>query len=1426
VHIAQFKLLNERFDVYKASKDQHDKASAGSWGTGAQTPSNSLRAFSGVSGLLASSSELPARSGYSDSLSCAISDSGGSLMSSSHQFQNNTSGPAVPTQFISDNSQVKPSLQSNSSFPASVQNLATQDEGHSQPAGVGELRSSSYINSAAKSYQYKSNTGQFSSIPNFNDTRFGYSGLNLPAPPESFGSSSSRHNFVPSSSSTQKAIGSIHNTLTTESDGQASAVLSTQQASGKLNIQMQAHNSTGTRYSSPVLTSQRTSDSFSTIPSSGSQVLLPRDSGHNQMQLAADFQSVQPSHWQYQLQQLQQQQLQQQQLRFQGPMNYLTMNDSNSQAQRHHQQQLQLRPKAGSVGSTQLDFSSGLNRLPQTGNSDYSNNMRTGTQSGSTSISSSLSLPYAQQRGGSNVQLAPAPNLHQFQQWQQTQINLQRNRNIDFASSNQGAPSQQTNLQSKPSLDKQQTKQGFIKPIPEKDLPWRRLMHGVFFHGPPYEPEKGQLPVMQDSIGPCAKSDKIPPSEVQKKNEGKKLMRYIKDQLLLLEAEESKDNSETSSLKQGEIDPGQIKSELPDGVLIPSSGLDAALQPHVAGPNEAEKVQLLKQEFPIHEDFKSLVNVLPHTSLDDSLINLAAQRKRRCPVLEEATDRKFQLAMLRGVPRQRTLLNHLYRLNAWVKRNAGGRGGLSSHTHSSLFGGGGPHLADPSLFARSKKQTKTDIKRYEREQQRLKQEREAGRRHQYQLYLRSVMAHRDEFVKFHRTKRTDVARAARAVRTHVETLEKTEEKIEDREARKRIQALRANDMEAYAELVNETKNERLQFLLKQTDEYIAQISHMISESREKAQEEQEESAAERAALRGYGVGRGGEQDLSGGGASNFTGTAYLSSTHQQREEVRQPSMLMGGDLKEYQLAGLQWLISLYNNNLNGILADEMGLGKTIQSIALLCYLIEVKHNHGPFLICVPLSTMSNWVNEFTKWGPDIIVVAYKGAPNERKMIYKEEMESGQYNVILTTYEYIIKDRSILRKIFWQYIIVDEGHRMKNAKSKFAQTLGLQYQSKHRVLLTGTPLQNNLPELWALLNFLLPSIFNSVETFDQWFSQPFSKFGGAAATADGSEENELLSTEERLLIINRLHTVLRPFMLRRVKSAVLDQLPDKVERVVRCELSGWQRKMYKDIQTRGSAILMDGQGQGVRGLNNVIMQLRKLCNHPYLFLTDAWPLDDDLWRSSGKFELLDRLLPKLKLGGHRVLMFSQMTQVMSLLEDYFQMRGFRFLRLDGSTSAEDREQRMFQFNAPDSPYFIFLLSTRAGGLGLNLATADAVILFDSDWNTMADMQAQDRAHRIGQKNEVRVLRLVTNSPVEEKILSRATEKLNINELVVEAGKFNKDSKEHERRAMMQSLLRDWDENESDEEESQVPDDEQLNELLAITPSEFDLYQKNG
>lgn len=510
--------------------------------------------------------------------------------------------------------------------------------------------------------------------------------------------------------------------------------------------------------------------------------------------------------------------------------------------------------------------------------------------------------------------------------------------------------------------------------------------------------------------------------------------------------------------------------------------------------------------------------------------------------------------------------------------------------------------------------------------------------------------------------------------------------------------------------------------------------------------------------------------------------------------------------------------------------------------------METKENRGPYLVIVPLSTLSNWVNEFRRWCPSATVVVYKGTPAQRKGLYKSAVREGHFNVLLTTYEYIIKDKSSLRRLQWQYAIVDEGHRMKNAQSKFAVTLGTQYTSLHRVLLTGTPLQNSLPELWSLLNFLLPTVFNSVETFDQWFNKPFAQYGATAAgdtaNSDGNNE-EVVSTEERMLIIQRLHELLRPFMLRRIKADVLDQLPDKVEKVLRCELSSWQKELYKQISY---SVLKDGTKQSKRGLNNVVMQLRKVCNHPFMFSPEGYSFDDDIIRTSGKVELLDRMLPRLKAAGHRILMFFQMTAAMTILEDYFRYRNFLTLRLDGSTTGEERERRMELFNAPDSPYFIFLLSTRAGGLGLNLVSADTVIIFDSDWNPMMDLQAQDRAHRIGQKKVVSVFRLITNSPIEEKILSRANEKLNMSELVVEAGKFDKSSVDEdtteERQKMMEILLLDFDSNNtstqtlatgnlpsSDEEDNNQDNDENeeketvdFNELLSRNDEDYEFYQK--
>ncbi|CEF70336.1 ATP-dependent helicase brm [Strongyloides ratti] len=547
--------------------------------------------------------------------------------------------------------------------------------------------------------------------------------------------------------------------------------------------------------------------------------------------------------------------------------------------------------------------------------------------------------------------------------------------------------------------------------------------------------------------------------------------------------------------------------------------------------------------------------------------------------------------------------------------------------------------------------------------------------------------------------------------------------------------------------------------------------------------------------------------------------SYYRIAHKIKEKVVKQHSSLGSDklqLKPYQLKGLEWMVSLYNNNLNGILADEMGLGKTIQTISLITYLIEIKKVTGPYLVIVPLSTISNWNLEFEKWAPHVNKIVYKGTKEVRKQL-ESYVKKGGFNVLLTTFDYVLKEKALLGKINWKYMIIDEGHRMKNSNCKLTLTLNAYFRAQHRLLLTGTPLQNKLPELWALLNFLLPSIFSSCSTFDSWFNAPFAHTG----------EKLELNQEETMLIIRRLHKVLRPFLLRRLKKEVESQLPDKVEYVIRCDMSAIQKILYEHMK---EGMLLDSRNGQNRALMNTIIHLRKLCNHPFLFenVEDEcrayWGREctgRDLFRVSGKFEFMDRVLPKFKATNHRVLIFCQMTSAMTLLEDYFTYREWKYLRLDGSTKPDERGELLKVFNAPNSEYFLFILSTRAGGLGLNLQTADTVIIFDSDWNPHQDLQAQDRAHRIGQKNEVRVLRLITANSVEEKILAAARYKLNVDEKVIQAGKFNQRSTGAERREMLEALIKA--DNDEAEEES-VPDDETINQMIARTEEEFEIFQK--
>lgn len=702
-----------------------------------------------------------------------------------------------------------------------------------------------------------------------------------------------------------------------------------------------------------------------------------------------------------------------------------------------------------------------------------------------------------------------------------------------------------------------------------------------------------------------------------------------------------------------------------------------------------------------------------------------------------------------------------------------------------------------------------------------------------------------------------------------------------------------------------------------------------------------------------------------------------TTTTNPRIQTKIP-FLLRGTLREYQHVGLDWLASLYNNGLNGILADEMGLGKTIQTIALLAYLACEKGVWGPHLIVVPTSVILNWEMELKKWLPGFKIMTYYGTPKERKEKRWGWSKENAFHVCITSYQLVLQDQNAFRRKQWHYLILDEAHHIKNFRSQRWQVL-LNFNSKRRLLLTGTPLQNNLMELWSLLYFLMPNGvsqdmpigFANLKEFQEWFSNP----------VDRMIETEQQQSEESRAAIGKLHTVLRPYLLRRLKADVEKQMPEKHEHIVYCRLSKRQRYLYDDFMGRGKTKETLASGNFL-SIINCLMQLRKVCNHPDLFeerpiLTsfgmtddvqyigkqieaktryemDAWkkvnlgflnlvfldeahqavlsknvaqdtmrleatteimktisrhqkritlaesrgvtsrdyhdlkkyakyremqmhihavnrwnminyvnhfrcarkPMYDanliqclqtqkkplpDLWVTSykqrietnlaminqvgcitpkviivpslgikkvpekwreafnvendifhpiqsrlsiafpdkrllqydcGKLQKLDKLLRELGSGGHRALIFTQMTRVLDVLETFLNMHGHRYLRLDGATKVEQRQMMTDHFNN-DKRILCFILSTRSGGLGINLTGADTVIFYDSDWNPSMDKQCQDRAHRIGQTRDVHIYRFVTEFTIEENIFKKANQKRMLDNVIIQQGDFTDD-----------------------------------------------------
>ncbi|XP_061546171.1 lymphoid-specific helicase [Phycodurus eques] len=543
--------------------------------------------------------------------------------------------------------------------------------------------------------------------------------------------------------------------------------------------------------------------------------------------------------------------------------------------------------------------------------------------------------------------------------------------------------------------------------------------------------------------------------------------------------------------------------------------------------------------------------------------------------------------------------------------------------------------------------------------------------------------------------------------------------------------------------------------------------------------------------------------------------------------AQQPQLFTGGVMRWYQIEGIEWLRMLWENGINGILADEMGLGKTIQCIAHIAMMIEKKVT-GPFLVVAPLSTLPNWINEFKRFTPEVSVLLYHGPQTERgkllKHIHKSQGSLSMFPVVVTSFEIAMIDRKFLQRCQWKYLIVDEGHRIKNLNCRLVQELKL-LPTDNKLLLTGTPLQNNLAELWSLLNFLLPEVFDDLKSFESWFD--IDTLG---------EPESVVAAERERNILSMLHQILTPFLLRRLKADVTLEIPPKKEIIVYAPLTAKQETFYAAVVNKTIAkvlghhqteapVSLTSSGRPKRRsrklvryseaeddtpsgleeylekvqreqerssspvpdvhcpldaqinlkMQNILMLLKRCCNHPYLVeypldpATQEFKIDEQLVQCSGKFLILDRLLPALKERSHKVLLFSQMTSILDILMDYCYLRGFQYSRLDGSMSYADRDENMTKFSK-DPEVFIFLLSTRAGGLGINLTAADTVIIFDSDWNPQADLQAQDRCHRIGQTKPVVVYRLVTANTIDQKILERASAKRKLEQMVIHKNKF--------------------------------------------------------
>ncbi|XP_044252842.1 SWI/SNF-related matrix-associated actin-dependent regulator of chromatin subfamily A containing DEAD/H box 1 homolog isoform X2 [Tribolium madens] len=521
-------------------------------------------------------------------------------------------------------------------------------------------------------------------------------------------------------------------------------------------------------------------------------------------------------------------------------------------------------------------------------------------------------------------------------------------------------------------------------------------------------------------------------------------------------------------------------------------------------------------------------------------------------------------------------------------------------------------------------------------------------------------------------------------------------------------------------------------------------------------------------------------------------------------------------LTNYQMVGLNWLAVLHAQRVNGILADEMGLGKTVQVIAFLAYLKETCQAQNTHLVVVPSSTLDNWRSEFARWCPELRVFMYYGSTEERRL-FRIDFAKGilaDFDVILTTYSLVgnsPEERKMFRVTPMHYVIFDEAHMLKNMNTQRYENL-IRINAKHRILLTGTPLQNNLLELMSLLIFVMPKMFaEKTEDLKSLFQK----------TSKSKQTDDSLPPFEREQI-EQAKRIMKPFVLRRLKCDVLQDLPKKIDHVIKVPMAPTQKEQYEALVASYQNATVEEENS-YNGMS-IMTDLRKLSNHPLLlryhydehqikemakllvrdptykdtveeyivqdllFMSDfeinnltkihrcleRYMLPDNLILTSGKFLYLDKILAELKQTGHRVLIFSQYVIMLNVMEHYLKIRKHKYLRMDGSTPVSDRQELVDEY-MEDNSIFIFLLSTRAGGLGINLTSADTVIIHDIDFNPYNDKQAEDRCHRMGQTRPVTVYRLISQGTIEEGMLEMNKEKLKLERQITTEETDNPDVK---------------------------------------------------